>query len=61
MYDRYVPVLATRVIRSGKRHFENDIPFLYCLQTKKGEDKIGSRQYLLMLSRQSQGTEKRML
>ena len=37
-------VLATWVIRSGNRHFENDIPFLYCLQTKKGEGKIGSRQ-----------------
>jgi integrase len=55
-------VLATWVIRySGNRLFHNGIPFLCRLQTKKGEGKIGSRHYLLMLSRrQSQGMKKRI-
>jgi hypothetical protein len=36
------PVLATWVIRSGNRPFENEYTFLSCLQTKEGEGKIGS-------------------
>jgi hypothetical protein len=43
------PVLATWVIRSGNRHFENGIPFLSRLQTKSGEGKIESRYCILML------------
>lgn len=39
-------VLATWVIRSGNKPFEKGIPFLYYLQTKEGEGKIGSRQYI---------------
>jgi hypothetical protein len=55
-------VLATWVIRSGNRHFENDIPFLYRLQRKEGESKIGSRKYSLMLERrQSLAMEKLIL
>ncbi len=42
-------VLATWVIRSGNRHFENGIFFLYGLQTKEGTGKMGSRQSILML------------
>ena len=42
----FLPVLATSDIRSGNRHFENGIPFLYRLQTMADEGKIGSRQYL---------------
>jgi hypothetical protein len=46
----------------GNRHFENGIPFLYRLQTKAGEGKIGSRHCVLMLERQpSHMKEKRML
>ncbi len=45
-----LPVLATWVIRSGNRHFENGIPFLYRLQMQEGEGKISSRHYILMLS-----------
>jgi len=55
-------VLATWVIRSGNRHFENGIPFLYRLQTKSGEGKIGSRHCILMLERRpSHMKEKRIL
>ncbi len=55
-------VLAPWGIRWGKRHFEDDRPFLSRLHTKKGQGKIGSHQDLLMLSRRpSQGTEKRLL
>jgi hypothetical protein len=42
--DREGRVLATWVIRSGNRHFENGMLFLYRLQAKKSEGKIGSRQ-----------------
>ena len=43
------PVLAIWVIRSGNRHFESGILFLYRLQTKEGKGKTGSRQSILML------------
>lgn len=41
-------VLATWVIRSENRHYENGIPSLNRLQMKSGEGKIGSRHYILM-------------
>jgi hypothetical protein len=42
-------VLATWVIRSGNRHFENGLLFLYRLQTKEGKGKMGRCQSILML------------
>ena len=39
-------VIANWVIRSGNKPFEKGIPFLYYLQTREGEGKIGSRQYI---------------
>ena len=55
-------VLATWVIRSGNRHFENGMLFLYRLQTKKSEGKIGSRHCILMVERRpSHMKEQRIL
>jgi hypothetical protein len=57
-----LPVLATWIIRSGNRHFENGKPFLYRLQTKADEGKIGSRHCILMLERRpSHVKEQRIL
>jgi hypothetical protein len=57
-----LPVLATWVICSENRHYENGIPSLNPLQTQSGEGKIGSRQSILMNERlSSQVKEKRML
>ena len=47
------PVLATWVIRSENRHYENGILSLNRLQTKSGEGKIGSRHSILMHERRT--------
>src|SRR5260221_4703081 len=49
--SHYSIVLATWVIRSKNRPLEKGIILPLCLQTKVGEDKIGSRQHILMLER----------
>jgi hypothetical protein len=46
----------------GKKRYENGKPFVYRLQTKAGEGKIGSRHCILLLERRpSYVKEKRML
>jgi hypothetical protein len=50
-FSRFRAVLATWIIRSANRHYENGMPFLYLLKMKSDEGKIGSRPRILMLER----------